>query len=159
MSTAYDMRVHVICFGNLWCGDDGFGIHVHRALLDRLAARPGIALFDAGVSGLAALAHFTGCAKAVVVDAVRDGGPPGRVVRWIQQPDPAAPPDPAFSAHDVSLATLLAALDRVLDAPVPEVVVVGATIVPRRAAGDTLTPSIAAAVATAVALVEAECTS
>ena len=66
------MLTHVVCFGNAWHGDDGFGQHVLR----RLPA--GIPAFDAGTAGLNALGYFEGCDKAVIVDAVRTGARPRR---------------------------------------------------------------------------------
>jgi len=68
--------IHVLCFGNPWHGDDGFGHHVHR----RLAGRPlpeHVRLFDVGTRGLDALHLLKGCRWAVLVDALRAEGPPG----------------------------------------------------------------------------------
>jgi hydrogenase maturation protease len=65
--------VRVVCFGNPWHGDDGFGLHVLRRLPGEVDA------FDAGTAGLDALPYLESCAKAVLVDAVRTGAPVGTV--------------------------------------------------------------------------------
>ena len=70
--------LHVIGFGNLWQGDDGFGIHVLR----RLGELPRhVKVFDGGIAGFGALGYFEACSKAVIVDALRTGGRVGRVRR------------------------------------------------------------------------------
>lgn len=63
--------VHVLCFGNLLHGDDGFGIHVHRLLaarLDPLRTR----LIEVGVRGIDALGLLHTPSHVVLVDALRD---------------------------------------------------------------------------------------
>ena len=60
--------LHVICFGNLWEGDDGFGIHVFRRLNERPGLPRQVRLFDAGIAGLGALGYFERCQKAAIVD-------------------------------------------------------------------------------------------
>ena len=69
--TRSSMTIHVLCFGNLLQGDDGFGIHVYRRLCAE-ALPPCVRVFDAGIAGLSALAHFDGCERAVVVYALAD---------------------------------------------------------------------------------------
>ena len=84
--------LHVICFGNLWQGDDGFGIHVFRRLRERPGLPRQVKLFDAGIAGLGALGYFEGCRKAVIVDALKTGGRVGRVRRLrLDDLDPARP--------------------------------------------------------------------
>ena len=90
----------IVCFGNLWHGDDGFGPHVFRRLHGELPQ--GVAAVDAGTAGLDALPHFEGCAKAVVVDAVRTGGQIGTVHRLV--PAISSPPGGEFSLHDLGSA-------------------------------------------------------
>ncbi|HEY6382905.1 MAG TPA: hydrogenase maturation protease, partial [Pseudolabrys sp.] len=66
--------VHVICFGNLWQGADGFGVRVFQRLSDRSDWPAHIKIFEAGTAGLAALDYFEGCRKVVIVDALKTGG-------------------------------------------------------------------------------------
>ena len=65
---------HIICFGNLWQGDDGFGIHVFRRLKEGCVLPRQVKVFEGGVAGLQALPYFEGCRKAIVVDALRSAG-------------------------------------------------------------------------------------
>jgi len=134
----------VICFGNAWLGDDGFGHHVFRRLPARTDA------VDAGIAGLNALPHFDGCSKAVVVDAVRTGAPPGTLHRLL--PSDLGAPGGELSLHDLGVARVLAALREP-----PEVVLIGAEVGDLRTFTDRLSPPLEAAVATAVQLVLREC--
>jgi hydrogenase maturation protease len=132
----------VICFGNPLHGDDGFGQHVLQRLREL-----GIDAVDGGTAGLNALPHFEGCAKVVVVDAIRTGGRAGEVHRLTE----LAPPGGEFSLHELGVASLLAALP----SP-PEVVVIGAEVGEIQPFTDRLSPPLHAAVPAAVRLVEAE---
>jgi hydrogenase maturation protease len=136
------VTVHVLCFGNAWHGDDGLGAHVAR----RLAARPspGVKVIDAGVAGLAALDWFAGCRRAIVVDALRTGGPPG-VVKVLAADEVRG--GRAASLHELGVAELLALVPAWLaPAPAPEIVVVGAEV----GAVSPFVPGLSPAVARAV---------
>jgi hydrogenase maturation protease len=135
------MSVHVVCFGNALHGDDGFGQHVLRRLEQR-----GVTAFDAGTAGLNALPYFEGCAKAIVVDAVRTGARVGAVHR-LGVGDLDAP-GRGLSLHDLGVGSLLAALRRS-----PEVVVIGAEVGEIRTFTDGLSAPLEAAVPRAVELV------
>jgi hydrogenase maturation protease len=97
---------HVVCFGNPWHGDDGFGHHVFRRLHEFGALPPAVELFDAGVAGLNALPYFEHCSKAVMVDAVRVGAPVGTVHRLL--PDELDPPGGELSLHELGVTSLQA---------------------------------------------------
>ena len=76
--------LHIVCFGNLWQGDDGFGIHVFRRL-SAWRLPPHVKVFDAGTAGLSALDYFENCQKVVVVDAIRSDGKVGSVRRLLPE--------------------------------------------------------------------------
>ncbi len=151
------MTIHVLCFGNLLQGDDGFGIHVYRRLCTE-ALPPGVRVFDAGIAGLSALAHFDGCERAVVVDALADfgGGNEGRVHRLTLTE--LAPPVAAFSAHALDLAHVFHALPILFaERSLPEIVIIGAEI--KKVTGQfsmDLSPRLAKAVKPAVRLIRQE---
>jgi hydrogenase maturation protease len=130
----------VICFGNPWHGDQGFGHHVFRRLHER-----GVDAVDAGGAGLDALPYFAGCGRAVVVGAVRTGGRVGAVHRL--RPS-------ELGRHEIG--AVLAALAAVHAQP-PEVVLIGAEVGVLGAFTDCLSAPVAAAVPTAVRLVLREC--
>ena len=84
--------LHVICFGNLWQGDDGFGIHVWRRLRELRGLPRQVRVFDAGIAGLGAVGYFEGCRKAVIVDALKTCGRVGHVRRVrLDKLDPPGP--------------------------------------------------------------------
>jgi hydrogenase maturation protease len=135
------MTVRVVCFGNPLHGDDGFGQHVFRRLKEH-----GVAAFDAGTAGLDALPYFEGCAKAVIVDAVRTGAPIGTVQRLV--PADLASPGGELSLHDLGVENLLAALR-----DPPDIVLVGAEVGDLRAFTDSLSAPLDAALPKAVQMV------
>jgi hydrogenase maturation protease len=146
--------LHVIGFGNLWQGDDGFGIHVLR----RLAELPrDVKVFDGGIAGLGAVGYFEGCHKAVIVDALRTGGRVGHVRRL--RGDDLVAPGPELSLHAFGVAHLVSALPVVFGGvAMPEVVLIGAEIGEIRRFTDELTPPLRAAIDRAVRLVRREMT-
>jgi len=135
----------IVCFGNPWHGDDGFGQHVHRRLRER-----GVEAVDAGTAGLNALPHFEGCAKAVIVDALRTGGRVGAVHRLLACD--LQPPDGEFSLHEFGVNRLLAALSAQPHQP-PEIVLIGAEVGDISPFTDGLSEPVEAALPTAVDLV------
>jgi len=143
---------HVVCFGNALHGDDGFGMHVYRRLQQE-ELPSGSRVFDAGTAGLGALPYFEGCARAVLVDAVRSGGTHGSVHRLVGSD--LEPPGGELSLHELGIAGLLAALESVAGEP-PEIVVIGAEVGEITPFTGRLSPPVEAAVPDAVRLVLAE---
>src|SRR5215510_11670253 len=43
-----ETMLHIVCFGNLWQGDDGFGMHVFQRLGAMRSLPPLARVFDAG---------------------------------------------------------------------------------------------------------------
>ncbi len=147
--------IHVVCFGNLWHGDDGFGIHVFRRLCERRPWPADVKAFEAGTAGFEALGYFEGCRKALIVDALKTGGAPGCVRRL--SPNEIDLPDEAYSLHQYGVNHLLAALAIVFAGrAVPEVVVIGAEAGEIHPFTDQLTPELATALETVVDLIERE---
>jgi hydrogenase maturation protease len=142
----------VLCLGNQWHGDDGFAHHVFQRLQFLHVLPPSVTLVDAGVAGLNALGWLDGCAKAVLVDAVRVGAHVGTVHR-LDASELESPGD-ELSLHELGLASLLAAHAAAGDAA--ELVVIGAEVGPVRAFTDVLSPPLRDAVPTAAAMVARE---
>jgi hydrogenase maturation protease len=86
--TARPPRVLVAGVGNVFLGDDGFGVEVAR----RLAGEPmpdGVRVADFGIRGVhLAYELLDGYRTAILVDAVPRGGEPGTV--YVIEPDMAA---------------------------------------------------------------------
>jgi len=146
--------VHVICFGNIWQGDDGFGIRVFNRLCERRDWPAHAKLFDAGTAGLAALDYFESCRKVVIVDALKSGGAPGLVRRFAM--DEIGSPDDEYSLHQLGVNHLLAAVTAFAGVA-PDVVVIGAEIGKIDPFTNQLSPALEAAVETVVELVALEC--
>jgi hydrogenase maturation protease len=148
-------RVLVAGVGNVFLGDDGFGVEVAR----RLAAEglPGVEVEDFGIRGLhLAFRLLDPPALLVVADAVARGGPAGTL--YVLEPDPPVDGDPAAGAaeatdgHGMHLPAVLAAARAMGAAPPRAVRIVGcepADLGERMG----LSAAVAAAVEPAVALV------
>ena len=63
--------------GNIFCGDDGFGVEVVQRFAQRTLPE-GVRVMDAGIRGLhLAYALLDGYRAAILVDTVQRGEPPG----------------------------------------------------------------------------------
>lgn len=86
-------RVLIACVGNVFLGDDGFGVEVAR----RLGQQPmpdGVKLGDYGTGGMhLAYDMADGYETTILVDAAPRGGEPGTVT--VIEVDPAEHPNPA----------------------------------------------------------------
>jgi len=94
----------VLGLGNLLLGDEGAGVRVIE-LLRRSGRLENVELVDGGTSGFGLLEFFAKADLLVVVDAARDGRPPGTVARVSPVFDPAYPP--VLMPHDIGLKDLL----------------------------------------------------
>ena len=148
---------HIICFGNLWRGDDGFGIHVFRQLKERLLPTQ-VKVIEGGVAGLQALPYFEGCRKAIVVDGLRSGGKVGSVHRL--ELEDLCDPETEFSLHSFGVNHLLKLLPTYLgEAAVPNIVVIGAEVNVTLRLSDRLTPILSASLNETVERIIDECMS
>lgn len=100
--------VLVAGIGNIFYGDDGFGVAVAQHLAER-PLPPGVRVVDFGIRGLDLVyALLDGCYAAILVDTVARGAPPGTIhiiEPEIDAPGPgsAAEPEPiALSPHEMN---------------------------------------------------------
>jgi hydrogenase maturation protease len=114
-------RILVAGIGNVFLGDDGFGV----ALADRLARcalPPGVSVVDYGIRGMdLAYALHDGWAAVVLLDATPRGRAPGTLYVIEADTDQG---EPGFDAHGMDPVSVLA-LARALGGPLPRVLVVG----------------------------------
>lgn len=154
-------RVLIAGIGNVFLGDDAFGVEVARRLATR-ALPDGVRVRDFGIRGLdLAYALLDGCDAAILVDAApRGAAPPGTV--YVIEVDPGAPA-PAAKGPEVMLDTHAMNPEKVLrlveamNGRIGRVLVVGcepATLGPEDDVQMGLSPPVAAAVEEAVKLVE-----
>lgn len=144
-------RTLVAGIGNVFLGDDGFGVEVAQRLC-REALPDGVRILDAGIRArhLAFEILDGGYDVAVLVDAVRRGGTPGTV--YLIEPDARGAVAPlTLDGHAMDSGVMLS-LVTTLDTRSTRMLVVGCEPASIEE-GIGLTPPVAAAVDEAVALV------
>ena len=113
----------ILALGNLLLGDDGLGIGALERLQDRYELPPQVRCVDGGVLGLELMAHVAGATRLLAIDAVRNGQPPGTLVRLEGEEIPCRL-SLKLSMHQVSFADILA-LSQLRGAVPPQLVVWG----------------------------------
>src|SRR5436309_7524179 len=81
-------RILIACIGNIFLGDDGFGVEVAQRLQSRKTKQypPGVEVIDFGIRGMdLAYTLLDDYDTLVLVDAVPRGGPPGTL--YLIEPD------------------------------------------------------------------------
>jgi hydrogenase maturation protease len=104
--TARNNQVLIACIGNLFLGDDGFGVEAARALA--AAGLPSEAvLVDYGIRGLdLAYALLEPWRAVILVDAVARGGQPGSL--YLLEPNTEPDATAELNPHAVAPAQVLA---------------------------------------------------
>ncbi|WP_416052023.1 hydrogenase maturation protease [Cupriavidus basilensis] len=125
--------------GNVFLGDDGFGVEVVQRLSARQAASalpafpPSVVLADFGIRGIdLCYALLDGVDAAILIDATQRGGAPGSlyvIEPSAQETAPAAAADPyacpvLMSPHDMDPARVLQAV-RMMGGACADIVVIG----------------------------------
>jgi len=143
------MKTLVLGLGNPVLTDDAVGLHVARALRERLTDRPGVDVDEDYHGGLRLMERLIGYDRGIVIDAIRSGGAPGTLRRLT---DGSMPTRHSASSHDTTLPTALA-LGRMAGAPLPEeedVLFLAIEAADVTTFGDRCTPEVEAAVPRAV---------
>jgi hydrogenase maturation protease len=81
-------RILIACIGNIFLGDDGFGVEVAQRLVNRKTKKypEGVQVVDFGIRGIdLAYTLLDEYDTLVLVDAVSRGGPPGTL--YLIEPD------------------------------------------------------------------------
>ena len=148
-------RILVAGVGNVFFGDDGFGVEVAR----RLGERPqpdGVDVVDFGIRGLdLTYALLAGYDAAILVDALPRGGAPGTL--YVIEPEVEPADAPSIETHGMDPMKVLK-LAAAMGGRLPLLRVVGCEPAPRSEAAEMtmgLSPAVAVAAADAVRLVEA----
>ncbi|MGZ6670686.1 MAG: HyaD/HybD family hydrogenase maturation endopeptidase [Solirubrobacteraceae bacterium] len=103
-----ELDIVVIGLGNVVLSDDGVGVHAVRRLRERTHLRDGVELIEGGTAGLLLLPHLADARRAIIVDAIDTGAPPGTLIRLDGDDWPAAFAT-HHTVHDVGLRDLLGA--------------------------------------------------
>jgi hydrogenase maturation protease len=148
-------RILVAGIGNVFLGDDGFGVAVADRLV-RSELPAGVHVEDYGIRGMDLAYALHEYDVAVFVDATPRGGAPGTLYVIEPELDDDAPVGP--DAHGMDPVKVLA-LARALGGPVPRVLVLGCEPATRMSADDEeivaeLSEPVRAALEGAVRLVE-----
>jgi len=143
-------RILVAGVGNIFFGDDGFGVEVSRRLSER-ALPEGVQVKDFGIRGLdLTYALLDGWDAAILVDALPRGGDPGTL--YVIDPAADAGP-PVLDPHAMHPARVLS-MARELGGTPPILRVVGCEPGAAEEMQMGLSPAVAAAVDPACTLVE-----
>ena len=90
-------RTLIAGVGNIFFGDDGFGVEVARRLAGQDLPED-VTVADYGIAGMhLAYDLCEGYDRAILVDATPRGGEPGTV--YVIEPEPAGPQVSLFDAH------------------------------------------------------------
>ncbi len=143
------MKVLVAGVGNIFLGDDGFGVEVVKQL-DTSGLPSGVKVADFGIRGVhLSYELLDGYDALVLIDAMPMGEQPGTVA--IVEPDLSEVAPAAMDAHSMQPAVVLGLLAD-LGGSVPRVVIVGCEPLTLDE-GIGLSPPVAAAVVPATAAV------
>jgi hydrogenase maturation protease len=110
------MRTLVLGLGNLLLRDEGLGVWVADSLRRRFEFPGSVTILDGGTLGLDLLPRLEGVSRLCLIDAVRLGGSPGRLIRLAGDAVPAALAV-KLSPHQVGVQDLLAAARLLGDGP------------------------------------------
>jgi len=106
MATVRAVDLLILGLGNVLLGDDGLGAAA-VARLERGYQLPcGVRVVDGGTLGLALLGLLAEARHVILLDAIRDGGPPGTLVR-LTGDDVAPAVRDRLSPHQAGVADLL----------------------------------------------------
>jgi hydrogenase maturation protease len=144
MNSDAQPQIMILGVGNLLCRDEGVGIRVVEALLERYALPENLSVVDGGTLGMQLLGTISNVDYLIVLDAIRNGSPPGTLYRIAGDEIPKRI-YAKNSLHDVDLLetlTLCQALDSV-----PETVILGVEPLDMQSVGIELTPLIQGKVA------------
>ncbi len=111
----------VLGLGNLLLCDEGVGIHVVNALVER-ELLPGIELVDGGVAGFSLISLIEEHEQAVLIDAVDAPLPAGTVITLLPEEVGRRRGD-KFSLHDFTVRDTLDLL--VIRDTMPEMIILG----------------------------------
>lgn len=138
-------RTLVLGLGNPILKDDAVGIIVAREVERLLAGRMNTEVREASLAGFELLDLLAGFQRAILIDAIKTpNGKPGDIYRLL--PDQMPVTDRIAAMHEINLPTALA-LGRKVGMEMPtEVVTYAIEVEDYRTFGETMSPSVSAAV-------------
>jgi len=156
MNASVDGGTVIIGMGNPQLSDDGVGLAVAMAVAERLKDRMKLTVTELNTGGIRLMEAMAGFRRAVVVDAMLSGAPPGTVQRF--DPNDFVTTRNTFSSHDTDFATAYD-LGMMAGVPLPEQVSFwGVEAREFDLFGERFTAEVAAAVPVAVERIVAQIT-
>jgi hydrogenase maturation protease len=143
------MKTLILGLGNPLITDDSVGLRVVEELKPLLANRTDVEVSEDYWGGLRLMERMIGFDRAIVVDAIHSGAPPGTI--HLLTPE-GIPTQRSASAHDVNLSTALE-FGRQAGAHLPEnrhIQLVGIEAEDILTFGERCTPAVQAAISQAV---------
>jgi hydrogenase maturation protease len=143
------VKVLVLGLGNPILRDDSIGLRVVRAVAPRVEGRDDVEVAEDYHGGLRLMERMVGYDRAIIVDALRSGAPPGSVHSL--GPDDI-PTQHSASTHDLNLPTALQ-VGRHAGLPLPatqDVRIIAIEAQDVMDFGEELTPEVEAAIPAAV---------
>ena len=116
MNASVDGGTVIIGMGNRLLSDDGVGFAVAAAVAERLKPGMNLTVTELQVGGIRLMEAMAGYKRAVVVDAMLSGAPPGTVRRF--DPKDFVTTKNTFSSHDTDFTTAYD-LGRMAGVPLP----------------------------------------
>ncbi|MCP4682056.1 MAG: HyaD/HybD family hydrogenase maturation endopeptidase [Desulfobacterales bacterium] len=115
-------QIMVLGVGNLLFSDEGFGVHVVKALQERYDFAENVSVVDGGVLGMNLLGVISEADHLIVVDVIRNGGKPGDIYRLggTVIPERVRAKNSLHQVDFLETLTMCQALDKV-----PETVILG----------------------------------
>ena len=148
------MKILIACVGNIFLGDDGFGVEVARRLASR-SLPPDVTVRDFGIRGFDLAYALMGSQElTILVDACARGFAPGTV--FVLEPDPVEDAPKGLDLHGMNPMSVLRMV-KTLGGTAGRVLIVGCE--PAELGSDHdgqlgLSDQVAAAVDEAVGLIE-----
>ncbi len=103
MKSCFDGGTVIIGMGNPQLSDDGVGLAVAVAVAELLKQRMTLTVTELNTGGIRLMEAMAGFRRAVVVDAMRSGAPPGTIQRF--DPNEFVTTKNTFSSHDTDFGT------------------------------------------------------
>lgn len=147
-------RTLVLGLGNPILSDDSVGLRVLQELQKILPPQPNLVLDEDHWGGLRLMERLVGFDRAIIIDAIQSGAPPG-TIRCLHPDD--LPTQHSASAHDVNLPTALT-FGRQMGLKLPEdehILLIAIEAQDVLTFSEECTPQVAAAIPQAVAIVQA----
>lgn len=101
-----EKRILILGVGNTLLGDEGFGVHAMRYLLEHCEWPDNVRLVDGGTLGLLLLAELLECDLAIILDIAKGGHTPGTFYK-IAGEELVGGPAMKASMHQTSLEDVL----------------------------------------------------